>query len=637
MEPKELVKQSLDIAELIGEYVQLKPAGTGSLKGICPFHQERSPSFHVSRDRQIFKCFGCDKGGDIFSFLMEMEGITFAEALRMLASRAGVVLPAYQPQSQEHEDERLRYLALYKEAATYYATSLREFPAGARARSYCDTRGIDGQTREVFQLGAASEGWDGLVTWLHKRGYRDDEMVRGGLALERKNGSGVFDRFRDRLMVPISDAQGNVIAFTGRVLPGGVHPPDAAKYVNSPETILYKKGEVVYGLSVAKQAIRKQDAVIIVEGNLDVISSHQAGVQHVVASSGTALTPAQLKLLSRYTKRFIFCLDGDSAGFSAAKRVLAFALALQQQDLSYDIRCISIPPQLGKDPDDVVRKDPQAWRDLVERSVGSVAYVFERTFEDFHIRFGETLSLDARKALIDALLPYLQDIVRSDERHLYLLQLADATHVSPEVLIEELARRKKPQETQMQQPQQAKGQGGVVAREVKSWQVSESLGSSPRERAQAFLFMHALSDAQFTPFFLEKFAEKPLEDPWNILYEALKTVYTASQERSSSSGESQSLFTQLRAYLDDASRKHLSSVLDRAVLLYDEIVAGLSQSQKHEEARRHFLFLARARMEDQKKSLEAAIRQAEAQGNLDRLHALLAQYSALLSEFRKMR
>lgn len=649
MEPKDLIKQKLDIAEIIGEYVQLKPAGTGSLKGLCPFHTERSPSFHVSRERQIYKCFGCDKGGDIFSFVMEMEGMTFPEALRHLGRRAGVEIPEFRPQAPGLQDKRERMLEMYDQAAQYYALVLREYPNGAIARSYVDTRNIPLHLRELFRLGAAPDAWDSLTSALKKKGFSDAELVDGGLSLQRKSGEGVVDRFRNRIMVSIADAQGQVIAFTGRVIPGTPGADEGGKYVNSPETLLYKKSDVLYGLHLAKQAIRKKGEVIVVEGNLDVIASHSAGVANVVASSGTALTESQLRQLGRYTRRIIFCLDDDAAGFAAAKRALELALGLQSSGEDFDIRCLVIPEGAGKDPDEIVQKNPEVWKAVAAHSTSIVEYVFQKTFKQFQSR--EDRDIDERKKIIDALLPYVQRLTRPDERHLYLLQLADATHVSLEVLQEMVksvgtsalrggeAFRKTVQSSSHQTQNNLPKLSHPVhpSPSVKSTPTPHTPPLTPVTQSLSFLFAHALSDESMTQVILDKLAGKELGEPWGKLYGALKEVYTSPEFREPLSGQKNTLFSWLRTYLDRTASDIPIDVLDRAVLGYDEIVVGLSQSQKQEEARRQLIMLARARMEEQKKSLEAAIRQAEASGDSSLLTSLIAEYTVLQSEFRRVK
>ena len=219
LEPKEEIKQKLDVAEVLGDYIVLKPAGTGSLKALCPFHNERTPSFHVSRERQSWHCFGCDKGGDIFSFVMEMDGLTFPEALRLLAQKAGVEIPAYRPRPEDHTKERM--IDMHKSASEFYSSILAGAPFGEAARAYVAKRNIDASLIAKFKLGAAPDAWDALVTFLKRKEFTEEEIVAGGLGLHRKTGSGVVDRFRNRLMIPLCDVAGNVVAFTARQVPGG--------------------------------------------------------------------------------------------------------------------------------------------------------------------------------------------------------------------------------------------------------------------------------------------------------------------------------------------------------------------------------------------------------------------------------
>ncbi len=635
MELKDLIKQKLDIAEIIGEYVQLKPAGTGSLKGLCPFHTERSPSFHVSRERQIYKCFGCDKGGDIFSFVMEMEGMTFPEALRHLGARAGVEIPEFRPQDAGLQDKRKRLLEMYHLAAQYYALVLREYPNGAVARAYVDMRHIPVDARELFRLGAAPDAWDSLTTTLKKKGFLESELVEGGISLQRKSGEGVVDRFRNRIMIPIADAQGQVIAFTGRVIPGTSGADEGGKYVNSPETLLYKKSDVLYGLHLAKQAIRKTGEVIVVEGNLDVIASHTAGVANVVASSGTALTESQLRQLGRYTRRIIFCLDDDAAGFAAAKRALELALSLQSSGEDFDIRCLVIPEGAGKDPDEIVQKNPELWKTISAHSTSVIEYVFQKTFKQFYSGEGGR-GVDERKKIVDALLPYVKRLARPDEQHFYLLQLADATHVSLEVLREMMGSRGSGVGGGDRTPGVKTARRTVSATATPYTPHSVPL-ASPLTQSLSFLLAHALSDQSMTQIILDKLVGKEIGEPWGKLYDALLRVYTSPEFRAPLPGQKQTLFSQLRTYLENTAQGTLADALDKAVFAYDEIVVGLLQPQKQEEARRQLVMLARARMEEQKKSLEATIRQAEASGDTARLTSLIAEYTALLSEFRRVK
>ena len=287
MDAVEDIKSRLDIADAIQEYLPLKPAGTGSFKGLCPFHQEKSPSFFANRPRQSWHCFGCNEGGDVISFVMRMEGMDFREALEFLAQKTGVTLPSYNP---EQQTLKRRLIELNDLAARWFQATLRNDPRAEVARKYLMSRGVDDLTADLWRLGFAPDSWDELTNALKSNGATDDELVQAGLAAKSDRGSGVYDRFRGRVMFPIADLHGRIVGFTGRILAD----VKEAKYVNTPETHVYKKSAVLYGLDKAKGEIKKQGMAVIVEGNMDALSSHQFGVTNVVASSGTALTEDQL-------------------------------------------------------------------------------------------------------------------------------------------------------------------------------------------------------------------------------------------------------------------------------------------------------------------------------------------------------
>ena len=620
MEAKDEIKIKLDVAEVIGEYVPLKPSGSGSMKGVCPFHAERTPSFHVSRERQIWKCFGCDKGGDIFSFIMEMEGMTFPEALRHLADKAGVEIPEYRPTKDADKRDVLR--SIHEVAAEYYATSLREYPNGKAIRDYVASRHIDTVLIDKFQLGASPDDWDVLSNLLIKKGFSEQAILDSGLAMRRKSGSGLVDRFRNRLMIPLCDASGVVLGFTARVLPGA--PSDQAKYMNSPETPLYHKGAMLYGLHLAKTAIRKSGEVIIVEGNLDVIASHKAGVENVVGSSGTALTEMQLRTLARYTKRLVFCLDDDAAGFAAAKRVVELAIKLKAADpaLQFDVRCLVVPAGVGKDPDEIVQRDPTEWVKIAGDSQEVIEYYFQKVIRLFEEQ-GGAASVEARRRLIDDLLPHIAQVNRPDERHLYLMRMADATHVGTDVLqamVEEL--RSKQPKVETQKPKPAAAAPGDVKPAVPAT-------SSSEVQAAALLFGAALRYETYAEPILANVPQDLLIEPWRSLYTALEVVYHAPQTQPSA--PPQTLFSRLRAYLEEQQQAQAIHTLDAIALRIDEIFAGLTPTRVRTEVENHLALFASAQLMKRRKELESSIRHAEIAGDSSRLTELLAEYSKLIS------
>lgn len=618
LEPKELIKEKLDIAEVIGEYMQLKPAGSGSLKGLCPFHGEKTPSFHVSRERQMWHCFGCDKGGDMFAFVMEMDSLSFPEALRMLGKKAGVEIPEFRP--SQTTTKRDRFISMHDMAAKWYAQYLLSAPEAKPMRDYLANRGIDAALIEKFRLGSSPDRWDALVNFLKTKQFTDDELVEGGLGTKRKSGNGLFDRFRNRVMIPLCDASGNVVGFTARVLPSP-NPDDGPKYMNSPETPIYHKGDMLYGLHLAKGGMRTRKEVIVVEGNLDVIASHKAGVENVVGSSGTALTASQLKTLARYTKRIVFALDEDAAGFGAAQRVFELAMQMQSDDptLRFDIRCLIIPQGAGKDPDEVVQKDPELWRRIAEKSEDVVEYFFTKKIRDFEAS-GASASIDARTKLIDDLLPRLLRIERPDQRHLYLLRIADATHVALGLLEDMLGKRTAKQPAPI--PQSASRP--IAATEAR-------LPSSKIDKAAQFLLGLALKHEAFTPEALAAVSVDMLADPsLGTLYTELGLVYTANVLPAAGT-QRHVVYSRLRAKLEGQGMARETSLLDALTLQTDELLAGLPPKEVRLEADRNIAIIAAARATARRKQLESGIREAELSGDDVRLNELVREYSAFLT------
>ena len=382
------VKQRIDIVDLVSQYVTLKKAGRGFV-GLCPFHSERTPSFHVDPARQTWHCFGaCGTGGDIFQFLARKDGIEFRDALRILAEQAGVALDARRnPQEDAH---RARLYEVNEAAAAFFHSMLRSADAGEPARAYLRERGVADSSVEAFQLGYAPNSWEALTAHLAQRGIDAKDARNAGLAVEGDRGA--YDRFRHRLMYPIRDVRGRIAGFGGRMLPGealgagDVH----AKYVNTPQSQVFDKGALLYGVDRAKDAIRT-DGAVIVEGYMDAIAAHEHGFTNVVASMGTALTERQVALLKRYTRSLTLALDADAAGNEATLRGVQVVtdaadrestpqvdwrgIIRHQETVAADIRVLTMPE--GRDPDDVIRSDPELWPQLVARAQPVLDHLFE--------------------------------------------------------------------------------------------------------------------------------------------------------------------------------------------------------------------------------------------------------------------
>lgn len=353
------IKSKIDIVDLVSSYVKLKKSGR-NYQALCPFHSEKSPSFMVSPDLQIFKCFGCQESGDIFSFIMKSEGMEFSATLKLLAERAGVKLKTSVSDSSQSRKEKL--YKINSLAADFFHFILVSHKVGSAARDYLSSRGITTDTIKTFAIGYAPSSWNSLSLFLLKKGYSASEIIEAGLSLLRKNAARdcpIYDRFRSRLMFPLKDNLGRTLGFSGRV----ISSKDEPKYLNSPETPIFKKGNLLYGLNVTKQDIKKNDQALVVEGQFDLIIPYQAGFKDIVAALGTALTEAQLGLLARFTKKVAFIFDQDSAGLEATVRSARIA-----ENLGFSVSSVTLP--LGaKDPDEAVRKDKEAFTKVVEESL----------------------------------------------------------------------------------------------------------------------------------------------------------------------------------------------------------------------------------------------------------------------------
>jgi DNA primase len=361
----EEIRRRADIVEIISPHVALRKAGR-RLVGLCPFHQERTPSFTLDPETGLWHCFGCKAGGDLFRFVELIEKVSFAEAVELLARRLGVT--PRRPADAARQQERERLLDLHRAACEFFQSHLRA-QAGRRARAYLDQRGLSAESRESFALGYAPDGWDALLITMGRRGYSGQELARAGLAVPREGG--FYDRFRDRLIFPIWDPAGRVIAFGGRALSDEQTP----KYLNSPDTPLFQKGRVLYAFDRARQAMGESGQAIVVEGYLDVIACHEAGFVQTVATMGTALTPEHVELLRRRVAKLVLAFDADSAGLAAALRGREL---FQQAGLS--VRVVSLPE--GLDPDGVIReRGSEAFGELVRAAVPMVEWELRRLLE----------------------------------------------------------------------------------------------------------------------------------------------------------------------------------------------------------------------------------------------------------------
>lgn len=441
----EKIKDRLSIVEVVGQYVPLQKAGK-NYRARCPFHKERTPSFHVSPERGSYMCFGCGEKGDIFSFVQKIEGVDFKTALAQLAQKAGIVLShtyVAVPEAKEKE-ERLRDVC--DAAVEFFQTELR---ARADVGEYLRARGVLPETIEEWRLGYAPASWRKLSEWLLARGFGAEDTVEAGLALRREKKSpngevSLYDRFRGRVMFPINDVQGKIIAFSGRFFEdmpeGGKKASDIqepAKYVNSPETPLFRKSRVLYGLDRAKTSMRKADCILLVEGQFDLILCHQSGLPFTVALSGTALTPEHLSLLGRFSKRLVLALDADVAGLRSGLRSSMMAIAA-----GFDVKIPTFPP--GKDPADLARENPELLKSAIRTSETAVEFFLGALRRALSAKQDER----AYKKLVEAqVLPLIAAMESKIEQEHFIALVSRTLMVSDSAVREELRKHKTPPST----------------------------------------------------------------------------------------------------------------------------------------------------------------------------------------------
>ncbi|BAF59087.1 MAG: DNA primase [Pelotomaculum sp.] len=370
----ETVRLNSDIVEVVSRYVSLRKKGK-YFTGSCPFHSDRSPSFTVTPDKQIFHCFGCNAGGDVFKFLMLKENLTFYEAVSMLARRAGIALPAREDPAGPERDRKKALLQRINDLAKdFFYENLRRHEAAAEARRYLAERGLSGEVLDRFQIGFALPGWSALLDFLSRKGCQPHDAAEAGLAVKGDSGR-YYDRFRNRIIFPIWDPVGRVVGFGGRVLDGSL-----PKYLNTPETPFFSKGRILYGLHLARPAIRERDCAVVVEGYMDAVTAHLHGAANTVASLGTALTAEQGRLLINYSRNVVIAYDADAAGVAAAMRGMDLL-----QELGFQVRVATIPD--GKDPDEYIRRQGiQSWEKLIGEAPSLIEYKLQKAMEKGPVR-----------------------------------------------------------------------------------------------------------------------------------------------------------------------------------------------------------------------------------------------------------
>lgn len=593
MTPTDDIKQRLDLVEFVQGYVKLTPAGT-NWKARCPFHTEKTPSFMVSRDKQIWHCFGCGRGGDHFSFVQEIEGMEFPEALRFLAERAGVEMKREDPELRSHKTRALEVNAF---AANVYHRILLEHEKAQPARDYCAKRGLSDNTIRNWLIGYAPESWEGVSQFLKKRGLTDDEIFHAGLTIKRDRGTGYYDRFRHRIMFPVHDHLGRIVGFGGRAIDEQQGP----KYMNTPQTAVYDKSALLYGFAKAKSAIKVAKRAVIVEGYMDVLSSHQAGITNVVASSGTALTRQQIRIVKRLTDTVALAFDTDIAGQAAAERGI---------DVAWEegMNVLVVAQLSGKDPDELIRKGPALWRTATDEAVPFLEHLLSQAKRTLDLS-----SVAGKKQAAKTMLSWLARLHDPIEQTHYLQELSALIRVPEDVL-----------RSRLPSPKPAEKRGSVPETPTPS-QRGKSRAQVLAERVLAL----GVQNEAHLAYLIDHLDPADLAQT-NLLglYKALVTYYTENHRLD------QRDFLQALGREDQA----LAKVATIIFLLGTSDLLPADERLQKRELLEGLTALRKLAVQEELKRLQNAVAEAERRGARDELRTLTEKVSDLtkqLAEFHE--
>jgi DNA primase len=498
----ERVKQQADIVRVVGEYVRLKKTGK-DFSGLCPFHQEKTPSFTVSPLKQIFYCFGCGKGGDVFSFVMDMEKSAFPEAVRTVAEKCGIAIPRPRersPEERQENQQRAQLVEMHREAQTFFTKQISGTLEGKAARAYLEDRGLDNKAIDRFGIGYAPSDGDALLRALKKK-YPEKLLVESGLISRGEQAGRLFDRFRRRITFPIANDSGKIVAFGARAL-----GDDQPKYLNSPETPIYSKSNVLYHMDRAKEALRRSDFAVLVEGYMDAIAVARAGISNVVASCGTSLAEPQIKLLSRFTKRVIINYDPDNAGQLAAERSVSLLL---EQD--FEVRVLALPPVGDKkaDPDLFIReRGIEEYTKLLKDAPPYVDYLIARA------RKMDLTTGEGKRRAVNFLLPYVQKIPNTILRSEWATRIAQQLHLDEPVLRAALSKAATQRHSELKIQPELVGRSAkpVERRLIRMLAEAEGFRRELAQRLQGAQLYHGLeTEKVFAALIVASLADEPMQ------------------------------------------------------------------------------------------------------------------------------
>ena len=632
MTSAEEIKAKLDIVEVLREYIQVKPAGR-NFQAICPFHNEKSASLVISPEKQIWHCFGCGKGGDVLTFVMDKEGLTFGETLRLLAPKAGVQLTNYSP---EVASQKSRLLDILQASTAYFQQALLNSREAEEARQYLTQRGLTDEIIEDWQIGFASDSWDDLLLYLKGRGFNERDILAAGLSAQKAGTSRYFNRFRSRIMFPIADVNSNIVGFTARVLPSNDGKDNMGKYINSPQSAVFDKSKILFGLCRAKTAIREQGYVIIVEGQMDAITAHQFGFKNVVASSGTALTQEQIQLLDRFTNNLLFALDADNAGQMATDRA-GEAIA------NFDVSVVEAPDRFGrlkryidpaksykknikvalmpsgKDPDECIRRDRAGWIRALAGAKPLMQYYFDKTLASLDLR-----QATGKQQGAQSLLPLISRLANPVERDFWLKKLSSLLDIDTKYLYEAMAEMK-PRETNRPQA------------------TSASVSFSPEATShEAILSDYLLALVcrwpNYLVFIFEHILPEHLQSKSSqVIYNNLILYYNQSRDALSSGLNFILKYNDFRDWLLNTQTPESAQDLDKLIILGEKEFSDYDDTRAGQEIKKIVNELKRSYLNFRLKELTHLLAEMEEQnGPKEELDGLLKEFNNLTQEIKRL-
>lgn len=584
------IKSRLNVEDVVSQYVTLKKSGK-NYKGLCPFHQEKTPSFMVSPEKQLAYCFGCHKGGDIINFVEEVEGIEFSEAIKVLADKAGIDPADYQNKvSQKHsKSERDELFDIHNKVAAFYSDLLWNSEKGKKVLEYLRGRGLTDEIIRHFEIGYSPDSFDTTHLHLVKKGFSRKMLSLSGVSISKDTQSNeIYDRFRNRLMFPIKDSMGRIVGFGGRALKKGDEP----KYLNSSDSPIYQKSEILYGFSDAKPEIKNKGNILLVEGYFDVIMSYQVGAQNVVASSGTALTLKQIKLIKRLTKDVIFCFDTDEAGIDAAKR--GFELA---QTEGMNIQMLTVPE--AKDPADFIKENGEKWLDTVFQNIPFMEFCIN----DFKGRF-DINSVDGKKKFLKAVLPYIKFLENSVEKDHYIREIAQKIGAKEVQIYDELKKV-------------AKQSQKIASEEVtKNDPTKKKISPINLTLGLIYAYNNILGN------YLEKIPHEHFSEQQKNIYNHIKDNYNLLRTEDDVETKKEFLSS-----LDSDSKRSIELIS----MFIEEFYSAFNDSMLEKEIERLIEREKKGLSERKRRSLSVQIGEAEKNGNTDEAKALLQELREIVN------